>query len=80
MGAFGAMLKSMAARQKLVGTDVKGWLGNGWQELQQAFVPGVQQIQPGDNPTLGTTVTSGEVTNERRVAKDAPEQPEPDME
>jgi len=55
---------------------VKAWLANGLEELRQVFNPGVQQIQPGNNPGVWGTITTGEATKERLEEK-AQEMPDP---
>jgi hypothetical protein len=60
-----AVDKALNATDKFLGPSGKAWFANGLDELRQVFVPGVQQIQPGNNPGLWGTITTGEATAER---------------
>ena len=57
--------KALETADKIAGPSGKAWLANGLDELRQAFYPGVQQIQAGNNPGLFGTITTGEATYER---------------
>jgi hypothetical protein len=57
--------KAIEATEKFLGPSGKAWLANGLDELAQVFTPGVEQIQPGNNPGLWGRPTTGEATAER---------------
>lgn len=65
-----AIDKAISAIDKFLGPSAKAQLLNGLDELRQVFVPGVQQIQPGNNPGLWGTITTGEATAERMADKE----------
>jgi hypothetical protein len=60
-----ALDKTLGVIDKFLGPSGKAWLANGLDEWRQVFVPGVQQIQAGNNPGLWGTITTGEATAER---------------
>lgn len=57
--------KAIEATDRFLGPSGKAWLANGLDELRQAFSLGNEQIQPGQNPGLWGTITTGEATAER---------------
>ena len=60
-----AVDKVIDATDKFLGPSGKAWLANGLDELRQALAPGSTQVQPGNNPGLWGTITTGEATAER---------------
>ncbi len=60
-----AIDKAVEATDHFLGPSGKAWLANGLDELRQVFTPGVEQIQPGNNPGLWGTITTGEATFDR---------------
>jgi hypothetical protein len=60
-----ALDKAIEVTDKFLEPSGKAWLANGLDEIRQAFVPGNTQIQPGNNPGLWGTITTGEATAER---------------
>jgi len=53
------------AVDKFLGPSGKAWMANGLDELRQVFSFGNVQVQPGNNPGLWGTITTGEATAER---------------
>jgi hypothetical protein len=65
-----AVDKAIEATDKFLGPSGKAWVSNGFQELQQVFTPGLQQIQAVSSPGTFGTITTGEATAERMADKD----------
>ncbi len=53
------------AMDKFLGPSGKAWIANGLDEIRQAVALGNSQVQPGNNPGLWGTITTGEATAER---------------
>jgi hypothetical protein len=60
-----ALDKAIEVTDQLLGPSGKAWFANGLDELRQAVALGNTQIQPGNNPGLWGTITTGEATAER---------------
>src|ERR1700677_1187587 len=54
-----ALDKAIEVTDHFLGPSGKAWLANGLDEIRQAVSLGNEQIQPGNNPGLWGTITTG---------------------